>query len=149
MEVRGQLQEPVCFHHVVQRPNSRVRSGDKCLSLSLCKATWNNMMLFYPKLKFKIIYLNLFLFCLHIWSSSQCMVSSKAKRGHWISWSRSYRGSRAVMWVLGTKSRSSGRAVSMSVTEPSLPSQCGKSNTIQKKKKKIAGLRKSLFKNKI
>lgn len=38
---------------------------------------------------------------------------------------------------------------SMSVTEPSLPSQCGKSNTIQKKKKKIAGLRKSLFKNKI
>lgn len=133
MEVRGQLQEPVCFHHVVQRPNSRVRSGDKCLSLSLCKATWNNMMLFYPKLKFKIIYLNLFLFCLHIWSSSQCMVSSKAKRGHWISWSQSYRGSRAVMWVLGTKSRSSGRAVCQSLNPLSHPSA---ENPTQYKKKK-------------
>lgn len=89
------------------------------ISMTLCKAAWNNMMLFYPELKFKIIYLNLFLFYVYgnfaymyeVLHNAWCPQRLKEGTGS--------PGAR-VIDDHETKSRSLGRAVSMSITEPSL-----------------------------
>lgn len=56
-------------------------------------------------------------FCLHVCLCTPvCLVPGEAGRRHWIPWNWSYKWLFAMMWVLGTKSRFSGRTAN---AEPS------------------------------
>ena len=50
-------------------------------------------------------------FCLIVRLHAICVVSEKARRGCWIPWDWSYRW-QVVIWMLGIRPRSSGRAAS-------------------------------------